>query len=334
MDFDDFEQQRCGLNNNNASSSTRASLYRQFDPLISTATPVSLSRLDRPIQRVDIADNEDENEATPQRNNDASIFKTPLTSTHFMGMEKSSFAANDSHFQTPREMNETSDLMNFNTPMLTRSAKKLLMQQQQEQQMTVNPTPVTNTHISQSVKNPCENGTLSVANNNVAQEDETARKSYRTCLDETIRETNVLPTPLTEKQLAKDRLIDDLTSKIETQSTQIDDLSSRVQKQATQLQQYEELITTLRNINNELADISLGAIEQRDFEKVELIDRYKEMEREKNQALEDYQGVENSFSELHHRYEKMKAALQAAQDREEAFKKQISDVKNQLSFFS
>ncbi|KAJ8317373.1 hypothetical protein KUTeg_005277 [Tegillarca granosa] len=54
------------------------------------------------------------------------------------------------------------------------------------------------------------------------------------------------------------------------------------------------------------------------------------LKQERDQALEDVQSLENSFADLHKRYEKLRAAMEARRKNEELLKKCAEDFKNKL----
>jgi hypothetical protein len=119
-----------------------------------------------------------------------------------------------------------------------------------------------------------------------------------------------------EKLVAKDREICEVNEKLET-------LKSH-HKECLQL------VTLLLRCNQELMSSAHESLQQSDNEKVELIHKCSVTSREKDQAIEDVEGVENSFSELHRRYEKMKSALESCKHSEEQLRAELMDTDNAL----
>ncbi|RWS11082.1 transforming acidic coiled-coil-containing protein 3-like protein [Dinothrombium tinctorium] len=94
--------------------------------------------------------------------------------------------------------------------------------------------------------------------------------------------------------------------------------------------QYFDVICELCSMGKDMMTAFREAVNEQESEKRCLISKVNGLTKEKDQALEDVQGVENSFAELHRRYEKMKAALESSKQNEEILMNQFYETQEKL----
>ena len=92
----------------------------------------------------------------------------------------------------------------------------------------------------------------------------------------------------------------------------------------------QKLIIAQTAIIRELAEGATQLIEQRESELGDAFNKLQEAERERDNALKDIANIENSFAELHGRYEKLKVALEGSKGNEDELRDRLEHTEDQL----
>ncbi|XP_071828054.1 uncharacterized protein [Apostichopus japonicus] len=109
-----------------------------------------------------------------------------------------------------------------------------------------------------------------------------------------------------------------------------DDYDKEMKDMTTQQQSLEKSNAEMRALTAEYEKAMqqlMGDISQT---KTSSDDRVQQLQKEKDQALEDLSSVENAFSDLHKRYEKLKATVQGYKKNEDVLKKCVEEHQSQL----
>ncbi|PIK52393.1 putative transforming acidic coiled-coil-containing protein 3 isoform X4 [Apostichopus japonicus] len=109
-----------------------------------------------------------------------------------------------------------------------------------------------------------------------------------------------------------------------------DDYDKEMKDMTTQQQSLEKTNAEMRALTAEYEKAMqqlMGDISQT---KTSSDDRVQQLQKEKDQALEDLSSVENAFSDLHKRYEKLKATVQGYKKNEDVLKKCVEEHQSQL----
>ncbi|RWS29790.1 transforming acidic coiled-coil-containing protein 3-like protein [Leptotrombidium deliense] len=133
---------------------------------------------------------------------------------------------------------------------------------------------------------------------------------------ETIKLLRVQELALQEQLIKKDQEICKLTSENESYKQKCAD--------------YFGMVMSLSSSGVDIMHSFGDSLTYQDTEKQSYANKINALMKERDQALEDVQGVENSFAELHRRYEKMKSALEMTKQNEELIMRQCCELQEKL----
>ncbi|XP_013774030.1 transforming acidic coiled-coil-containing protein 3-like isoform X2 [Limulus polyphemus] len=98
-----------------------------------------------------------------------------------------------------------------------------------------------------------------------------------------------------------------------------------------QVASLKDALTVNRMVASELASLVDNFLQQKENERIELGSSNQKLTKERDQALEDLQSVENAFADLHRRYEKTKSVVEGYKQNEEWLKQQLSETQAKLN---
>ncbi|XP_076362172.1 uncharacterized protein LOC143253006 isoform X2 [Tachypleus tridentatus] len=98
-----------------------------------------------------------------------------------------------------------------------------------------------------------------------------------------------------------------------------------------QVASLKEALHMNRMVASELASLVDNFLKQKENERIELGSSNQTLTKERDQALEDLQSVENAFTDLHRRYEKTKSVVEGYKQNEEWLKQQLSETQAKLN---
>ncbi|XP_076372072.1 transforming acidic coiled-coil-containing protein 3-like [Tachypleus tridentatus] len=97
-----------------------------------------------------------------------------------------------------------------------------------------------------------------------------------------------------------------------------------------QVMSLKDSLSVNRAVTAELVNLVNRFLQQKENDRMELGEKSQKVTKERDQALEDLQSVENAFADLHRRYEKTKSVVEGYKQNEEWLKQQLSETQAKL----
>ncbi|XP_022255205.1 uncharacterized protein LOC106470856 isoform X2 [Limulus polyphemus] len=97
-----------------------------------------------------------------------------------------------------------------------------------------------------------------------------------------------------------------------------------------QVMSLKDALSINRAVTAELVNLVNRFLQQKENDRIELGEKSQKVTKERDQALEDLQSVENAFADLHRRYEKTKSVVEGYKQNEEWLKQQLNETQAKL----
>lgn len=141
--------------------------------------------------------------------------------------------------------------------------------------------------------------------------------------------------PFAEEKKCDDNNLKELTKscekKLDEKDKRIDELRLKLETRESENQKLLKVITTMQNTYAEMVQMSGEVILKVEKENIKANEKCIKLKEERSKAVEDMNAVEKSFSDLHYRYDKIRAELSSCKEREERYKQQYAETVDRIN---
>ncbi len=119
--------------------------------------------------------------------------------------------------------------------------------------------------------------------------------------------------------------------KLKEKDLLIDEINDKLSASEKKNENLMKLIATLHSINEELVQTASQVLQKKDSEIEQLMGKCNSLTSEKCQAVEDVNGVEKSFTDLHFRYDKLRNDYTLSKENEKLYQKQYITATDRIN---